>query len=369
MNKLNLKKTLRAGIFAATIMALAPGGAISAGNLAPASIKITSVAGGGNLEKTIDPTKAVLGALLNLVARGDSLLFTFIGEPKLKRLYLTRNKLSTQVFKGIGAGETPEDLIAANDDKYYFKTRKDIGNSKAYALYEADSEFKARHIVGKNDAMGNGFVDNDRGILTFINPSNHGVLYNDGANDLLFFIDGGKIRKVTLSGDYPTSTVNADSVFSAERLALKGDKLIVTDKNNSLIFEHDLKTGLEKIIAGGLKDANGAYIKGYENAENPLQAKLNLTSDIAISPAGNIYFTDHKLGEHFYLKVLRKLEASNGVYGAITTVYGAAPGSMEENTGLYVTFDLEFIGNNLYAIEWIDLDRSIIKIEFINQTP
>ena len=171
-----------------------------------------------------------------------------------------------------------------------------------------------------------------------------------------------------LSGSHSLSTVNPASLYEAERLTLKGDKLIVTDYDNSLIFEHDLKTGLEIIVAGGLKDASGDYIRGYENAENSLQAKLNSPLSIATSPKGNIYFTVRGVTGIGH-KIIRKLAASNGVYGAVTTAFGATPDSTADTTELSYIYDILFIDNNLYVLEEDDDGIiSIKKIEF-SQAP
>ena len=375
MNKPNLKKTLAAGIFAVAIISITAILSYSFRNFDSESIKITTIAGGGASTTATDPTQATLDYFYNIVASGDSLLY-ISNRGELGRVNLATNQLSTETYSGIGSDEYPDILLATSATKHYFLTYKDLGSDRVFALYEANSDLVATHIAGKNDAP-SGLVDNDNGLLASL-VADSASLYNDGANEHLFFTDHYKIRKVTLSGSYPVSSVNANSPYQAANMAIKGQKLIVADYNNFLIFEHDLKTGLEKIIAGGLKDASGDYLSGYENAENPLQAKLLFPFIIAISPSGNIYFTvqgvDFSPKFHEMLdgnqRIIRKLEASKGVYGAVTTAFGSAPGSKLDNDDLFGIIDLDFVGNNLYAFDdGADGILRIKKIEFINQTP
>ncbi len=357
MNKLNLNKTLAAGIFAATIITITACGGGGGGSSATASTKITTIAGGGDSTTGTNPAQAKLGSVSNLVVREGKLLFNANrdGTYKLQMLDVASNQLALPAaYSNIGAGETILHLLAANDNKYYFTTFL-----KAYGLYEADSTFAAKHIAGKNDAPNSGFVENDRGLLTYINPSNHAVIYNDGTNDLLFFIDNGKIRKVTLSGTYPTATVNDDKTYFAWRMALNGDKLLATAQPNSIIFEYDLKTAKQKLVAG-VFNSNG----GYENAVNPLQAKLNNPYHIAISPSGNIYFTVYGVALDSQ-RIIRKVTVNNGVYGAVTTAFGAAPGSTADSAELNNILDLEFVGDQLFLVDSdVDAVRRIKKIEF-----
>ncbi len=383
MTKINLNKALAAGIFAVTIMAISAcggsGGGSSAGVVPkvdatgdatggtsiPGTTKISTIAGGGSSTTTTDPTQATLGFAYNIVAKGDGLVFTSTrdGTVKLQTLNLATNQLSTAAYSGIGAGENVSALLASSAAKYYLTANKTIGTGKAYMIYEANSALAAIHKAGKNDVATTGFVENTNGLLgTFSFPRPHGVIYNDGANDQLFFIDAYKIRKVILSGNYPTSTVNAASTYESERIALKGDKLIVTAPSNSIIFEYDLKnTTGEKIIAGSSS--------GYLNAETPLQARINLPINITTSPAGNIYFTVAGVTGSGQ-KIVRKLAVNNGVYGAVTTTFGAEPGSAADSVEINSAYDIEFVGNNLYVLDsGADSTFRIKKIEFINQTP
>ncbi len=372
MNKQNLNKTLAAGIFAATIITItACGGGGGGGSLAPASTKISTIAGGGDSATTTDPTQAILGTFgtfSNLVVREGNFYFNSNrdGTVKLQYLDLATNILAPANFSNIGSGETLSHLLAASADKYYFLTSKNIGSSGAVALYEAGSTLVGTHIAGKNDATSSEFLVNTSGLLASLrDPSSQAVFYNDGTTNQLLFADSDLIRKVALSGTYAVSTVNADSTYSALEFALMGDKLIVTDLFNSLIFEHDLKTGKEKVVAG----IRTAY--GYENAENPLLAKFNSPTSIIISPSGNIYFTVRGVKTSTEdQKIIRKLEVKNGVYGAVTTAFGAAPDSKADNADITNIIDLEFIGNNLYVLDsGADSKYRIKKIEFINQTP
>ncbi len=369
MNKLNLKKTLAAGIFAATIITITAcggsGGSSSAGT-APASTKITTIAGGGDSTTSTDPAQATLGLVFNLVARDGSLLFNSDrdGTAKQQVLDLATNQLKLPAaYSGLGSGERPSSLLVASADKYYFWVYKSFASSVAYALYDATSGLASNHIAGKNDAVSTAFATNDKGKLaSFTKPSYQAVLYKDGTAEQLFFTDSDKIRKVTLSGDYPVNNVNASSRYNAGIIALSGDKLIVTAPSSSIIFEYDLKNNTgDKVIAGSTS--------GYENAENPLQAKLKYPKYIVTSPAGNIYFTVHGVA-YDNQRIIRKLAVSNGVYGAVTTAFGAAPDSTADNAELNNIYDLEFVGNNLYVIDTDDnLRDRIKKIEFINQTP
>ncbi len=389
MNKLNLHKALAAGIFAATIITITAcgnsfiGGGSSSGSnsgggsgigaiTGPASIKISTIAGGGNSATTTEATQAALGSLKSIVAKGNSLLFSSSrgGSVKIQTLDLATNNLSNKAHTGLGTTEYMEHLLAASASKYYFLTFKSVSSKKAYAIYEASSDLAAARISGDNNVVNAGISDRTTGAYAVLgNPSSQAVIYNDGTNDLLYFIDTGRIRKVTLSEGYSTLTVDTILEFEAWRIALTGDKLIITNFGNSLIFEHDLKTGHEKIIAGGLKNTDGSYKAGYQNAENPLQALLKYPLSIATSPSGNIYFTVQGVASGSQ-KIIRKLAVNNGVYGAVSTVFGAAPDSTADSVEIENATDIKFVGNNLFVIdEGADDKARIKKIEFINQTP
>ncbi len=356
MNKLILNKTLAAGIFAATIITITACGG-GGGSSASGSTKITTIAGGGTSTTSTDPTQATLGSFINIVVKDGNFLFNSDrdGTYKLQVLDLATNQLSAKSYSTITAGETLSELIWASADKYYFWTE-----SKAQALYEADSDLMIKHIAGKNDVAVINFIPNDKGKLaSFRNPTPQAVLYNDGSADQLFFVDDNKIRKVTLSGDYPTSTLS--SKYYAWSLTLKGDKLIVSTGSNHTIFEYNLKDSTEAIVAGSSQ--------GYANAEKPEQAMLKYPSNITNSPSGNIYFSVSGVADD-NLRIIRKLAVNNGVYGAVTTAFGAAPDSTADNAGLTNILDLEFVGDFLFLLVNDDNSvRSIKKIEFINQTP
>ncbi len=359
MNKLKLNKTLAAGIFAATIITITACGGSGGGSSASGSTKISTIAGGGDSTTATDATQATLGAIFNLVAKDNRLLFNSVGITKQRALDLATNQLSAKDYSGINARENVSSLLTSSSAKYYLWTFKSFGG---YALYEVDSELHATHIAGKNDVSANNFIANENGkSASFRDPSYQAVLYNDGTNDQLFFIDDSKIRKVTLSGSYPTTTVNDSPKYNPGSIALSGEKLIVTDSSKPLIFEHALNDGAEAIVAGSSQ--------GYENAENPLQAMLKTPSYIAISPSGNIYFSDSGVADGNQ-RIIRKLAVNNGVYGAVTTAFGAAPGGTADSAELNIIYDLEFVGNNLFVIDTgADKKDRIKKIEFINQTP
>ncbi len=377
MNILNLNKALLAGLFAATIITITAcggsggGSSSSSGGTVPALTKITTIAGGGDSTTSTDPAQATFGFLSNLVAKDESLLFNSArdGTDKLLTLNLAANTLSSAAYSGIGTGETLYRLLAASADKYYFLTYKTYSTKNAFALYEANSELVAKHKAGNiNLASSSEFVNNLNGLSArFIDPSTQAVLYNDGTNDQLFFIDGGKIRNVTLSGNYPTVTANQSSIYNSWGLTLKGDKLIVTDLPNSVIFEHDIKTKDEEVIAG-IEDPIEGFMAGYKNAEDPHQAKLRLPGFITTSPAGNIYFSVWGV-KGTGQKIVRKLAVNNGVYGAVTTAFGAAPDSTADIADLNYISDLEFVGNTLYLLDSGDNSKGLIKkIEF-KETP
>ena len=358
MNKLNLNKVLAAGIFAAIFVAVSASGAAVGGASAPVSTKISTVAGGGSSATTTNPTQANLGIFLNIVARDKSLIFNSAREGKaykLQTLNLATNQLATASYSGIAAGDAMLTLLSVSADNYYFLSSTGL-------LYEANSAFVAKHIAGKSDSLDSGFIDNEKGKLASfnLNPlADAAVLYQNQ----LFFVDENNVRKVTLSGDYPISTVIPGSDHAAGSLTLKGDKLIITDLLNALIFEYDLKTGGIKNVAG-INDPAG----GYVNAENPLQAKLSLPTNITTSPSGNIYFTVWGVAD-IYQRIIRKLAVNNGVYGAVTTAFGAAPGSKADKTELNNILDLEFVDNNLYVLDHSNDGKfRIKKIEF-GQTP
>ncbi len=371
MNKLNLNKVLRAGIFAATIITITAcgGGGGGSGSSAPASTTITTIAGGGTSTTATDATQATLGSVYTIVAKDGKLLFDSDRDGTFKHqvLDLATNQLANPVaYSGLGSEERPSALFSASATKYYFWVFKSIDSSGVHALYEANSGLISTYIAGQKDTVGPGFIANDNGkLVSFRNPSFKAVLYQDKdatTSDQIFFTESSKIRKVTLSGSYPTVTVNPNSINDAGRVALMGDKLIVTSTRYNLIYEHDLKNNAsERNIAGSLN--------GYENAENPLQAKLDEPLNIIISPSGNIYFTDFGVTSSNQ-RIIRKLEVKNGVYGAVTTAFGAAPGSTADNAALNNIYDLEFVGNNLYVVDaGADSKYRIKKIEFINQTP
>ncbi len=368
MNKLNLKKALAAGIFAATIITITAcgGGGGGGGSSAPASTKITTIAGGGNSTTATDATQSKLGSISNLVVKEGKLFFNSDrdGTYKLQVLDLAANQLALPAaYSGLVPGESPLVLLTANAAKYYFWVFKSIASSGAFALYDATSGLASNHLAGQKDAGSSRFEANDNGKLaSFRLPSYQAVLYNDGTTNQLFFTENGIIRKVALSGIYPVSTVNASSSYYAGNLALSGEKLIVTATFNSIIFEHDLKNnGSEKLIAGSTP--------GYENADKPEQAKLQNPAHIAISPSGNIYFSVFGVNTSIQ-RIIRKVAVSNGVYGAVTTAFGAAPDSTADNAELNYIYDLEFVGDNLYVVDaGDDGNVRIKKIEFINQTP
>ncbi len=363
MNKLNLHKAMAAGIFAATIVVITACG--GSGSSSPA--KITTVAGGGDATTGTNPTQASLGLVSSFAAKDGDLLFNSDrdGTGKLHRLDLATNQLATpEAYSNIGTGENLFSLLAAKADKYYFWVYKENGLYRGHALYQANSELASTHIAGNIDATNATFVADDKGKLaTFSFPSSQVVLYNDGSNDQLFFTDSYKIRKVKLSGDYPTTTVKDNSEFKARNLALMGNKLLVTDFVNSLVFEHSIKDSTEAIVAG-LKN-----VDGYENAANPLQAKLNFPGLIATSPTGDIFFTVSGLvGSN--QRIIRKLAVSKGVYGAVTTAFGAAPGGTVDSAELIRIYDLEFVDNDLYVLDFgADNKYRIKRIESVNQTP
>ncbi len=380
MNKQNLKKALAAGIFAATIITItACGGGGGGGGSSTASTKITTVAGGGGYSTTTsDATQARLGVVYTIVANGDYLLFNSnrVGvSNKLQRLNLVTNKLATpEDYSGTGPGEKILDLIAATADSYYFFTAKTVSASVGFPLlYAANNRLEATLIAGNKDSTSNGTIlDNANGKLArFHSTNNQAVIYTNQNNDkYLFIVDDVKIRSVALSGSYNTETVKASSEFKAWRLALNGDKLVVLDIINHLIYEHDIATRTEKLIAGSKGSG------GYVNSENPEQARIQTPYYIATSPSGNIYFTVYGVKSRSQ-KIIRKLAVSNGVYGGVTTAFGAAPGSEIDRAELGIINEIEFVGNNLYVL---DFDGDIIgggggsnyhikKIEFINQTP
>ncbi len=372
MNKLNLNKTLLAGIFAATIITITAcggGGGGSSAGTGPGSTKITTIAGGGASTTATDATQATLGSVYTIVAKDGKLLFNSDrdGTAKQQVLDLATNQLALPAaYSGPGSEERPSALFAARDAKYYFWVFKSIASSGAYALYEANSGLVSTHIAGQKDTVGQGFVANDNGkSVSFTGPSFKAVLYQDKdatTSDQIFLIDSSKIRKVILSGAYPTSTVNASSKYNARSITLSGEKLIVSAPTDSIIFEYDLKNnGGEKLIAGSSL--------GYANAEKPEQAKLQYPNYIVTSPSGNIYFTDSGVTSANQ-RIIRKVAVNNGVYGAVTTAFGAAPDSTEDSAELNIIYDLEFVGNNLYVLDaGTDYKFRIKKIEFINQTP
>ncbi len=364
MNKLNLNKALAAGLFAATIITITACGG-GGGSSASGSTKINTIAGGGNSTTGTEATQAALGFLNNLVVKDGNFIFNASRDGAVKQLTLNlaTNQLSDKAYSNIGAEESISYLISANDDKYYFWVTKSIASSRAYALYDATSGLVGNHIAGQKVAGSSSFAPNDNGKLaSFKDPKPQAVFYKDGTTDQLFFIDDNKIRKVTLSGSYPTTTVNDSPKYNPGSIALSGDKLIVTSTSSFIIFEHDLKNNTaEKVIAGSSF--------GYENAEKPEQAMLKYPSNITISPSGNIYFSVPGV-KSASQKIIRKLAVNNGVYGAVTTAFGAAPDSTADNAELSYIYDLEFIGNNLYVVDaGDDGNVRIKKIEFINQTP
>ncbi len=364
MNKLNLHKALAAGLFAATIITITACGG-GGGSSASGSTKISTIAGGGNSTTATEATQAALGVFYSLVAKEGKLHFNSDRDGTVKQqvLDLATNQLELPgAYSGLGSGEMPFTLLAVSPDKYYFWAYKSIASSGAYALYDATSGLASNHLAGQKDIVSEDFAANEDGkSASFREPSSQAVLYKDGTSDQLFFTDSGIIRKVQLSGTYAVSTINASSRYYARSIALSGDKLLVAASPNSIIFEYDLKNNTaEKVTAGS------TY--GYENAENPEQAKLKYPSNIITSLSGNIYFTVFGVAVDNQ-RIIRKLAVNNGVYGAVTTAFGAAPDSTADSAELYSIWDLEFVGNNLYVIDRDASEFRIKKIEFINQTP